>query len=186
MAGSLRTRSGRDGVKARISRREHGGSGSGARENVSVRKTLNGRLTVDLTQLYRYKLAEKLSERLDEMGKDLTSMIEEVNSASASLSKTNRADEPVCQTSQPYYTLRSFSDPFSYRSPKLSAFSTRTCLNCRSSIKVHPSCRPRLPQLKRLASQSPPGLDTGMLAPAWAEVRPRMISTARTWDGGRW
>lgn len=105
MAGSLRTRSGRDGVKARISRREHGGSGSGARENVSVRKTLNGRLTVDLTQLYRYKLAEKLSERLDEMGKDLTSMIEEVNSASASLSKTNRADEPVCQTSQPYHTL---------------------------------------------------------------------------------
>ncbi|KAJ5903185.1 hypothetical protein N7504_005568 [Penicillium tannophilum] len=44
-----------------------------------------------------YKLAEKLSERLDEMGKDLTSMIEEVNSASASLSKTNRADEPISQ-----------------------------------------------------------------------------------------
>lgn len=42
-----------------------------------------------------YKLAEKLSERLDEMGKDLTSMIEEVNGASATLSKTNRADEPV-------------------------------------------------------------------------------------------
>lgn len=29
------------------------------------------------------------------MGKDLTSMIEEVNGASSSLSKTNRADEPV-------------------------------------------------------------------------------------------
>lgn len=29
------------------------------------------------------------------MGKDLTSMIEEVNGASATLSKTNRADEPV-------------------------------------------------------------------------------------------
>lgn len=43
----------------------------------------------------RYKLAEKLSERLDEMGKDLTSMIEEVNGASATISKTNRADEPV-------------------------------------------------------------------------------------------
>lgn len=61
---------------------------------------------IDLTRLYRYKLAEKLSERLDEMGKDLTSMIEEVNSASASLSKTNRADEPVCQTHQPYYSKR--------------------------------------------------------------------------------
>jgi nuclear pore complex protein Nup62 len=45
----------------------------------------------------RYKLAEKLSDRLDEMGKDLTSMIEEVNGASATLSKTNKADEPVSQ-----------------------------------------------------------------------------------------
>lgn len=44
-----------------------------------------------------YKLAEKLSEHLDEMGKDLTSMIEEVNGASATLSKTNRADEPISQ-----------------------------------------------------------------------------------------
>ncbi|KAL4952001.1 Nsp1-like C-terminal region-domain-containing protein [Aspergillus filifer] len=44
-----------------------------------------------------YKLAEKLSERLDDMGKDLTSMIEEVNSASSTLSKTNKADEPISQ-----------------------------------------------------------------------------------------
>ncbi|KAH8700305.1 Nsp1-like C-terminal region-domain-containing protein [Talaromyces proteolyticus] len=44
-----------------------------------------------------YKLAEKLSERLDEMGKDLGSMIEEVNSASSTLSKTNKADEPISQ-----------------------------------------------------------------------------------------
>ncbi|KAJ5888337.1 hypothetical protein N7495_008378 [Penicillium taxi] len=44
-----------------------------------------------------YKLAENLNERLDEMGKDLTSMIEEVNGASATLSKTNRADEPISQ-----------------------------------------------------------------------------------------
>lgn len=44
-----------------------------------------------------YKLAEKLSERLDEMGKDLTSMIEEVNGASSTLTKTNNADEPISQ-----------------------------------------------------------------------------------------
>ncbi|KAL4925563.1 putative nucleoporin Nsp1 [Aspergillus undulatus] len=44
-----------------------------------------------------YKLAEKLSERLDDMGKDLTSMIEEVNSASSTLSKTNKVDEPISQ-----------------------------------------------------------------------------------------
>jgi nuclear pore complex protein Nup62 len=40
-------------------------------------------------------LAEKLSDRLDEMGKDLTSMIEEINNASSSLSKTSKADDPV-------------------------------------------------------------------------------------------
>lgn len=45
--------------------------------------------------MIRYKLAEKLSERLDEMGKDLISMIEEVNGASSTLSKTSKADEPV-------------------------------------------------------------------------------------------
>lgn len=42
-----------------------------------------------------YKLAEKLSERLDEMDSDLQSMVEEVNAANAGLSKTGKADEPV-------------------------------------------------------------------------------------------
>ncbi|EDN08015.1 predicted protein [Histoplasma mississippiense (nom. inval.)] len=44
-----------------------------------------------------YKLAERLSERLNEMAQDLTSMIEEVNSASSTLSKTTKADEPISQ-----------------------------------------------------------------------------------------
>jgi hypothetical protein len=48
-----------------------------------------------LTEVYRYKLAERLSERLNELGQDLSSMIEEVNAASANLSKTTKADEPV-------------------------------------------------------------------------------------------
>lgn len=55
---------------------------------------------------HSYKLAEKLSERLDDMGKDLTSMIEEVNSASATLSKTNKADEPVCSKVNPNYIIQ--------------------------------------------------------------------------------
>lgn len=42
-----------------------------------------------------YKLAEKLGERLDDMGRDLQSMIEEVNAANASLGKSSKADEPV-------------------------------------------------------------------------------------------
>lgn len=40
-------------------------------------------------------MAEKLSERLDDMGRDLTTMIEEINGASAALSKNNKEDEPV-------------------------------------------------------------------------------------------
>lgn len=54
---------------------------------------------MSLTLLHRYKLAEKLSERLDGMGKDLTSMIDEINGASSTLSKTSKPDDPVGFTS---------------------------------------------------------------------------------------
>ena len=43
-----------------------------------------------------YKLAENLNERLDDLGRDLGTMIEEINAANAGLSKTTKADEPVC------------------------------------------------------------------------------------------
>lgn len=43
----------------------------------------------------RYKLAEKLSGRLEEMGKDLSTMITEINHASSDLSKNSKADDPV-------------------------------------------------------------------------------------------
>ena len=48
-----------------------------------------------LTASQSYQIASKLSERLDEMGKDLTSMIEEINDASSTLSKTGKPDDPV-------------------------------------------------------------------------------------------
>ncbi|CAD6571515.1 MAG: FG-nucleoporin nsp1 [Alectoria sarmentosa] len=44
-----------------------------------------------------YQIASKVSERLDEMGKDLTTMIEEINDASSTLSKTGKADDPLTQ-----------------------------------------------------------------------------------------
>ncbi|KEF62297.1 uncharacterized protein A1O9_00269 [Exophiala aquamarina CBS 119918] len=44
-----------------------------------------------------YKLAEKLGERLEEMERDLASMVEEVNAANTSLSKNGKADEPITQ-----------------------------------------------------------------------------------------
>ncbi|KIN04203.1 hypothetical protein OIDMADRAFT_102489 [Oidiodendron maius Zn] len=42
-----------------------------------------------------YHLAEKLTDRLDEMGKNITSMIEAVNDASSNLSKSSKADDPL-------------------------------------------------------------------------------------------
>lgn len=50
---------------------------------------------------HSYQLASRLSERLDEMGKDLTDMIEEINDASAALSKHNKADDPVSTIDHP-------------------------------------------------------------------------------------
>lgn len=42
-----------------------------------------------------YKLAESVTDRLDEMGKDLGKMISEVNEISGSLTKGNKSDDPV-------------------------------------------------------------------------------------------
>jgi nuclear pore complex protein Nup62 len=42
-----------------------------------------------------YKLAEKLTDRFDEMGRDLAKMIKEINDISGTLSKGNKPDDPV-------------------------------------------------------------------------------------------
>lgn len=42
-----------------------------------------------------YKLAEKLTDRLDEMGKNLAGMIDAINDASNTLTKTGNADDPL-------------------------------------------------------------------------------------------
>jgi nuclear pore complex protein Nup62 len=42
-----------------------------------------------------YKLAEKLTDRLDDMGKDLTRMIKEINDMSGTLTKGSKPDDPV-------------------------------------------------------------------------------------------
>ena len=49
--------------------------------------------------IHRYQLAGRLSEKLDEMGKDLTSMIEEINDASSKLSKNSKEEDPVSSRS---------------------------------------------------------------------------------------
>lgn len=42
-----------------------------------------------------YKLAENLGQRLDEMGKGLTEMIQSINETSATLNKSTKPDDPV-------------------------------------------------------------------------------------------
>lgn len=54
-----------------------------------------------------YKLAETLTVRLDEMGKDLGKMIKEINEMSGSLSKGGKTDDPVCYFSLCGYGLTS-------------------------------------------------------------------------------
>lgn len=44
-----------------------------------------------------YKLAEKLTDRLDDMGKDLTKMIKEINDMSGSLGRGGKSDDPLSQ-----------------------------------------------------------------------------------------
>lgn len=46
----------------------------------------------------RYQLAETLSDRLDDMGKDLKNMIDQLNTASSTISKSNQpVDDPLSQ-----------------------------------------------------------------------------------------
>ncbi|KAL2042063.1 hypothetical protein N7G274_005251 [Stereocaulon virgatum] len=62
--------------------------------SVGQRDTLSG---PDQERERTYQLASKLQERLDEMGKDLSSMIEEINDASSTLNKNKDADDPLSQ-----------------------------------------------------------------------------------------
>jgi hypothetical protein len=57
-----------------------------------------------LTRL-RFKLAEKLADRIEGCNKDLTDMIEEINTVSAMLNNTSGNDDPVCNTIFTYLTI---------------------------------------------------------------------------------
>jgi nuclear pore complex protein Nup62 len=50
-----------------------------------------------------YKLSEKLTDRLYDMSKNLGSMIEAINDATSTLSKTSKPDDPV--SSSPSFQL---------------------------------------------------------------------------------
>ena len=67
-------------------------------EKVQLERLLDGLQGPDQERERTYKTAENVSERLGEMGQDLTSMIEEINTASSNISKTNKVDDPVSHT----------------------------------------------------------------------------------------
>lgn len=64
-----------------------------------------------------YKLAEKLTDRLDEMGKDLGKMIKEINDMSSGLSNGSKPDDPV--SSRQSTSLNSFANALT-ATPQLS------------------------------------------------------------------
>lgn len=112
-------------------------------------------------------------------------MIEEVNGASATLSKTNRADEPVSGIPILHPHNINKRTHAIHRSHRSSASSTRTCLNSRLSTRARQNCRPRLPPLRRLASRSHPAWAMDTTAPVWVGEMPPTTSTAPTWADGR-
>lgn len=50
---------------------------------------------VDLERERTYRLAERLNGRLDELNRDLTDVIDEINAVSTMLSRSKGGDDPV-------------------------------------------------------------------------------------------
>lgn len=122
-----------------------------------------------------YKLAEKLAGRLDDMGKDLTSMIQEINTASSSLSKAGKPDDPVSSGICINIWLHNLTSHSYNRS---SRSLTAICLNSNGLIRTPPRCRPRSPPLKKRAAAS--------ARVSTATTSPRHLTTCsgRIWAGG--
>ena len=121
-----------------------------------------------------YKLAEKLSERLDEMGTDLEAMVEEVNAANAGLSKTGKADEPVSSLQSTKSGILT-----DHRLLKSSRFLTRISISCKPLIKGHLHCKLRWPKHRRRRAGSVIWVDSTLMTllelrttsidPTWVE-----------------
>lgn len=84
-----------------------------------------------------YQLANKLSERLDEMAKDLGSMIDEINDASSTLSQNSKADDPVSIRISMDYRRQILLTTY-ISSHKSSEFLTAILLNYSRLTKVPP------------------------------------------------
>lgn len=99
-----------------------------------------------------YTLAEKLAGRLDDMGKDLTSMIQEINAASSSLSKAGKPDDPVSFYFQLNVRLHNLTI-YSYN--RSSRSSMGICRSSNGSIRTPLRSRQRsLPRRRRAVASA--------------------------------
>lgn len=122
-----------------------------------------------------YKLAEKLAGRLDDMGKDLTSMIQEINAASSSLSKAGKPDDPV---SFGIYITLWVHNLTAYSYNRSSRSLTGTCRSSSGLIRTPLRCRPRsLPRKRRAAASA-------RASTATTSPRHRTRCSVRIWAGG--
>lgn len=122
-----------------------------------------------------YKLAEKLAGRLDDMGKDLTSMIQEINTASSSLSKAGKPDDPV---SFGFYMNVWLHNLTSYSYNRSSRSSTGICRSSNGSTRTPLRYRQRSLPLKKRAAAS--------ARASTATTSPRHLTrcSGRIWAGG--
>lgn len=130
-----------------------------------------------------YKLAEKLSDKLDEMGKDLKSMIEQVNDASSTLSKTSKIDDSVSPDSY-CFVVAAMSTDHLCSSHKSSRFSIVIFPPSSGLTRMPQHCRSRLSKHKRYregwvwASEAPQGkMGSAMMR--------RVNSTGLTWEADK-
>lgn len=127
-----------------------------------------------------YKVAENLTDRLDEMGKDLGKMITEINDISGSVSKGNKPDDPVSTLSSEAQ-LRLILDSESntqYSSARLSASSMDTFSSCSGLTPTRLPFRRRSTRRRRLATVWAPSTVT-------RTVMRRRASIGLTWVGGK-
>jgi hypothetical protein len=118
------------------------------------------------------------------MGKDLTSMIEEINNASSSLNKSSKPDDPVSNFLIPLTTLPGFVRLMSFAFPpisflKSSRFSTATSRSFNGSTRMLQHSNRRYRPLKELARV------LGPMVMAGSGKRLQMTFTGRSGGGGR-
>jgi hypothetical protein len=126
-----------------------------------------------------YKLAEKLTQHLDERSRDLAKMVQEINDVSGTLTKSNKTEDPVSGGGGAFGgVLPDLVLTRLFSSARLCACSTATSRSCSGLTPTRRRCRQRCRLRKsRMATWAATASPT--------TTRPRAF-TGRTWGGGKW